>query len=142
MKVSEVTPADLAEFLRLDECQEDEMQRILDSAKGYIRDYTGLTDEEIDTHADFPTALGFVGKSKGSDNKVVHKAIIYLKAQFKEATDEYSTKQENITFSHSTMEGNLYYLENGDWKDEKTFDTLEEAKAYVDTTLGKTAVAA
>lgn len=57
MKVSEVMPADLAEFLRLDECQEDEMQRILDSAKGYIRDYTGLTDEEIDTHADFPTAL-------------------------------------------------------------------------------------
>lgn len=86
--------------------------------------------------------VGFVGKSKGSDNKVVHKAIIYLKAQFKEATDEYSTKQENITFSHSTMEGNLYYLENGDWKDEKTFDTLKEAKTYVDTTLGKTAVAA
>ena len=57
MKVSEVTPADLAEFLRLDEYQEDEMQRILDSAKGYIRDYTGLTDEEIDTHADFLTAL-------------------------------------------------------------------------------------
>ena len=57
MKVSEVTPADLAEFLRLDEYQEDEMQRSLDSAKGYIRDYTGLTDEEIDTHADFLTAL-------------------------------------------------------------------------------------
>lgn len=57
MKVSEVTPADLAEFLRLDEYQEDEMQRISDSAKGYIRDYTGLTDEEIDTHADFLTAL-------------------------------------------------------------------------------------
>lgn len=57
MKVSEVMPADLAEFLRLDECQEDEMQRILDSAKDYIRDYTGLTDEEIDTHADFQTAL-------------------------------------------------------------------------------------
>lgn len=57
MKVSEVQPVDLAEFLRLDECQEDEMQRILDSAKDYIRDYTGLTDEEIDTHADFPTAL-------------------------------------------------------------------------------------
>lgn len=57
MKVSEVTPADLAEFLRLDEYQENEMQRILDSVKGYIRDYTGLTDEEIDTHADFLTAL-------------------------------------------------------------------------------------
>ena len=33
MKVSEVTPADLAEFLRLDEYQEDEMQRILDTSK-------------------------------------------------------------------------------------------------------------
>lgn len=57
MKVSEVQPVDLAEFLRLDDYREDEMQRILDSAKGYIRSYTGLTDEEIDTHADFLTAL-------------------------------------------------------------------------------------
>lgn len=57
MKVSEVQPIDLAEFLRLDDYREDEMQRILDSAKGYIRSYTGLTDEEIDTHADFLTAL-------------------------------------------------------------------------------------
>lgn len=57
MKVSEVQPVDLAEFLRLDDYREDEMQRILDSAKGYIRSYTGLTDEEIDTHEDFLTAL-------------------------------------------------------------------------------------
>lgn len=57
MKVSEVQPVDLAEFLRLDDYREDEMQRILDSAKGYIRSYTGLTDEEIDIHADFLTAL-------------------------------------------------------------------------------------
>lgn len=57
MKVSEVQPVDLAEFLRLDDYREDEMQRILDSAKGYIRSYTGLTDEEIDTHADFLVAL-------------------------------------------------------------------------------------
>ena len=57
MKVSEVQPVDLAEFLWLDDYREDEMQRILDSAKDYIRSYTGLTDEEIDTHADFLTAL-------------------------------------------------------------------------------------
>ena len=57
MKVSEVQPVDLAEFLRLDDYREDEMQRILDSAKDYIRSYTGLTDEEIDTHADFLAAL-------------------------------------------------------------------------------------
>lgn len=57
MKVSEVQPVDLAEFMRLDDYREDEMQRILDSAKAYIRDYTGLTDEEVDTHADFLEAL-------------------------------------------------------------------------------------
>lgn len=57
MKVSEVQPVDLAEFMRLDDYREDEMQRILDSAKAYIRDYTGLTDEEVDTHADFLAAL-------------------------------------------------------------------------------------
>ena len=43
--------------MRLDDYREDEMQRILDSAKGYIRSYTGLTDEEIDTHADLLIAL-------------------------------------------------------------------------------------
>lgn len=57
MKVSEVQPVDLSEFLRLDDYREDEMQRILDSAKDYIRSYTGLTDEEIDTHADFLAAF-------------------------------------------------------------------------------------
>lgn len=57
MKVSEVQPVDLAEFLRLDDYREDEMQRILDSTKDYIRSYTGLTDEEIDTHADFLAAF-------------------------------------------------------------------------------------
>nr|DAH91738.1 MAG TPA: tail tube protein [Caudoviricetes sp.] len=85
--------------------------------------------------------VGFVGKSKRNGARV-YKAKIYLKAQFKEANDENSTKQENVTFSHTTLEGNMYALENGDWKDEKEFDTLDEAKAYVDTTLGKTAVAA
>ena len=85
--------------------------------------------------------IGFVGKSKRNGARV-YKAKIYLKAQFKEANDENSTKQENVTFSHTTLEGNMYSLENGDWKDEKEFGTLDEAKAYVDTTLGKTAVAA
>lgn len=52
MKVSEITIADVTEYLRLDE--EDPMiTPILDSAKGFIRSYTGLTDEEMDEHDEF-----------------------------------------------------------------------------------------
>lgn len=36
------------------------------------------------------------------------------------------------------MEGNLFELENGDWKNDKEFDSLGEAKAYVDKVLCKT----
>lgn len=74
--------------------------------------------------------IGFVGKSR-KDGSTVYKAKIYLKAQFKEASDENATKQESVTFSHTTLEGNLFQLENGDWRVEQTFDTLEAAKAFL-----------
>lgn len=79
--------------------------------------------------------VGFIGKSKRA-NKLVYKAKIYLKAQFKEPNDDNATKQESVTFSHTTMEGNLFQLKNGDWKVEKECDSLADAKKFVDTTLG------
>lgn len=36
------------------------------------------------------------------------------------------------------MEGNLYTLQNGDMKAENEFNTLAEAKAYVNKILGVT----
>lgn len=80
--------------------------------------------------------IGFVGKSRRG-GKTVFKAKVYLKAQFKEPSDEYTTKQENVTFSHTTLEGNLYQLENGDWKTEKEFNDLAGAKGFVDSILGE-----
>lgn len=79
--------------------------------------------------------VGFVGQSR-RDNKTVHRAKIYLKAQFREPNDENQTKQETITFSHTTMEGSIFMLENGDWKKESEFETLDEAKKFVDDFLG------
>ena len=52
--------------------------------------------------------------------------------------DENATKQDQVTFGHTTMEGNIFQLKNGDWKDEKEFDTLEDAKEYINTTLNIT----
>lgn len=43
----------VADYLRLDDYREEDIKRLLDIAKAFIRSYTGLTDEEIDTHEDF-----------------------------------------------------------------------------------------
>lgn len=53
MKVKEIKTENVAQYLRLDEYDEEEMTALLDSAKAFIRSYTGLTDDEINTHDDF-----------------------------------------------------------------------------------------
>lgn len=53
MKVKEIETENVAKYLRLDEYDEEEMTALLDSAKAFIRSYTGLTDDEINTHDDF-----------------------------------------------------------------------------------------
>lgn len=47
MKVSEIQNKDLLEYLRID--QEENLQMYLDAAISFVKDYTGLNDEEIDT---------------------------------------------------------------------------------------------
>ena len=81
--------------------------------------------------------IGLVGKSRTSKKEgIVYRAKVYAKIQFKEPNDENTTKQESTTFNHTTMEGNLFVLPNGDWKSENEFDSLEAAKAFVDKILG------
>lgn len=57
MKVSEITVEDVANYARIDDFNDIEIKNILESAKAYVRSYTGLTDEEIDTHDDFYIAV-------------------------------------------------------------------------------------
>lgn len=82
--------------------------------------------------------LGLVGKSI-RNGKMVYKAKLYAKVQFHEPNDENTTKQESVTFNHTTMEGNIFTLKNGDWKEEFEFETLTEAKSKINTVLGITA---
>lgn len=49
-KVSEITLADIKNAIRIDDDSDDIfITHIMDAAKGYIRDYTALSDEEIDS---------------------------------------------------------------------------------------------
>ena len=53
MKVSKIDEGMVAEYLRLDEYEDEQITPLLVAAKDYIRSYTGLDDEEIDKHEDF-----------------------------------------------------------------------------------------
>ena len=55
-KVSDITAADLADYLRLEETTDDETQtlnNLLEIAKKYIENYTGRTETELDNFSDF-----------------------------------------------------------------------------------------
>lgn len=59
-KVSEVTAADLAEYLRVCEVTASEegfLDTIIGAAKSYMAKYTGLTAEQLDESSDLAIAL-------------------------------------------------------------------------------------
>ena len=60
MKVSEITTEEIANYLRISEIDEgltNELDVYLKVAKKYIKDETGLTDDELDEHEDFIIAV-------------------------------------------------------------------------------------
>ena len=74
MKVSEISTQQVVDYLRLDdptEIEETEVEMFMDSAKETIRAMTGLTDEEIDTHADMVHPF-FLLVSEQFDNRNGH----------------------------------------------------------------------
>lgn len=65
-------------------------------------------------------------------------AKFYNKVKFSEPNDDNQTKQENTTFNHISLEGEILIPEDGNWKRRKTFDTREEAKEYLNKIVGIT----
>jgi len=55
LKVSEVTVTNVAEYLRLEvgEYSQALLTSLLNTAKEFIKSYTGLTNEQIDKYEDF-----------------------------------------------------------------------------------------
>ena len=52
-KVSEITEKEIAEYIRLDDYEESEINTYLNVAKSYISSYTGIPIAELDEYADF-----------------------------------------------------------------------------------------
>ena len=73
-KVSDITAADLAEYLRLEETTDDETQtlnNLLEIAKKYIESYTGRTETELDNFSDF-VIVTFVLVQDMYDNRTMY----------------------------------------------------------------------
>lgn len=72
MKISEITVNDLIEYAREDETNEEIINTfttILSSIKAYIKNYTGLTDEQIDDKEDI-TMVIFVLSNEMYENRL------------------------------------------------------------------------
>lgn len=59
-KVSEIKIEDLKSYLRLtdiDKTEENYLKTIINSSISYVRNYTGLTDEELDKYSDIVAVI-------------------------------------------------------------------------------------
>ncbi|MFD4492972.1 head-tail connector protein [Lysinibacillus fusiformis] len=72
MLVSEITPGELAKYAREDETDTEILSTftlILSAVKAYIKGYTGLSDEQLDTKEDVSIAV-FVLANEMYENRV------------------------------------------------------------------------
>ena len=65
-----------------------------------------------------------------------YRAIWLTKVQFAEPSDTNATKGETLAFATPVLEGTIMLDDNGNWKNEKTFNTEAEAIAYLQAKSG------
>ena len=70
------------------------------------------------------------------DGKREYVATVVYKVKFGEASNEYSTKGDNIEFKTPKIEGVIAGLSNGEWKTTKIFDTESEADKWLQDIFG------
>ncbi|MFM9535700.1 head-tail connector protein [Lysinibacillus sp. IITD104] len=72
MRVSEITPGELAKYAREDETDTEILSTfslILSAVKSFIKGYTGLSDEQLDTKEDISIAV-FVLSNEMYENRI------------------------------------------------------------------------
>lgn len=100
----------------------DEAKKIMTASANDVAPYLGI---------------GAVGVSKVNGVRK-YRGKWYYKTVFGDPADENTTKGESISFSHTSLEGTLLTLDNGDWKEEEIFDTLDAAKTWLNGKAGIT----
>lgn len=57
MTLSEIKKQNVADFLKLDDASDPLLTPIMDAARTYIEDYTGLSEDDLDDHEDLYIAF-------------------------------------------------------------------------------------
>ena len=65
-----------------------------------------------------------------------YKVEFLYKVKFSEPSQDNTTKGESVEFGTSEMQGLVAKLGNGNWSATKTFNTLAEAKTYLESFFG------
>lgn len=65
-----------------------------------------------------------------------YKVEFLYKVKFSEPSQDNSTKGESVEFGTSTLSGIVAKLGTGDWSASKTFNTMAEAKTYLESFFG------
>ena len=109
---------------------DDEDQQTMATLLGHTVDSEG---EMIRNANDTAPYVGF-GRIivKMINNVRKYKVEFLYKVKFSEPSQEDNTKGESLEFATSEMEGTVATLANGDWSKTETFDTREEALAYLE----------
>ncbi len=111
-----------------------EVDDLLDDVRAYVLGHTvGDDGEVVSSSNDTSPYVGFgcIGNVKRSGVKK-YRAIWFTKVQFEEPGETAQTKGESTSFSTANLTGTIYQLDSGTYKLDQTFDTLAEAKAYID----------
>lgn len=80
-------------------------------------------------------SIGFYGIKKVSGVRK-YRAIWLTRVQFTEPADTNATKGDTVVFATPVLEGTIMLDDSGDWKNEKTFETEAEARAYLQAKSG------
>ena len=82
-------------------------------------------------------ALGRI-VTKMVDGAYQYKVEFLNKVKFSEPSQENTTKGESVEFGTTSLESIVSTLSNGDWSTTKAFDTIEEARTYLNGLFGST----
>lgn len=81
--------------------------------------------------------VGFYGKVV-RNSKPYFMAKWLRKVQFAEPADDTETKGDTLNFQTPTIEGDVFQLDSGDWKDQAEFKNEADAKKWLETKAGIT----
>lgn len=79
--------------------------------------------------------VGFYGKIRRR-GKTLYQAKWLRKVQFSEPNDETDTKGESVSFQTPTIEGTVFQLDTGEWKEQAEFLDEQAARKWLEEKAG------